>query len=268
MPVTLELPENVEKILRDKAQKLGLSLETYIVDVLRQELKREFRPISNQGTSEKPWIRGYMSRTSFELEGGGTDFRIFPSQAAALDKCFESRKYGSLEVRIEPLRQLSIYEPLENDFQHPPLDKDAVLFYEGVKTKILALFEEHRTLVAKHDHYETRVRNIEEAIAYWFDYFDRFQSPLGLKKAFSLAIDAILIHPRPVWIHEQALQVVCDLGLISARRAHLKWMEQMQAFQRDLPGENFNMLTYERWLYSKKNQNAADAESSKAKKEK
>ncbi|HEX9997634.1 MAG TPA: hypothetical protein VGB45_10850, partial [Abditibacterium sp.] len=195
-------------------------------------------------------------------------FRVYPSQAAALDKCFEARKYGSLEVKIEPLRQLSIYEPLENDFQHLPLEEDAVLFYEEVKTKILALFEEHRPLKEKHDPYRVEVRNVEEAIAHWFDYFDRFQSPLGLKKAFSLAIDAILIHPRPVWIHEQALQVVCDLGLISARRAHLKWMEQMQAFQRDLPGENFNMLTYERWLYSKNNQNAADVESSKAKKEK
>lgn len=114
MAFTIDLPTQLENFLRDQAQKLGVSLDVYLEDVLRRGT-HEFHPIGNQGTRENSWIRGYISRTSFELEGGGTDFRVFPSLVAACDASDMARKRGFLEVKIEPLRQSSIYGPIEDD---------------------------------------------------------------------------------------------------------------------------------------------------------
>ncbi len=249
MAFTLDLPPNLEKRLRSEAQKLGLSLDVYLVDVLRRG-SYGFHPICNRGTPENPWIRGYMSRVSFELEGSGTDFSVFPSLVAACDKSAEARKSGFLEVKIEPLRQFSIYEPIEDKHQHFALEKQEILFYEEVKTKILALFEELRPLMAVHDHYEIRVPNAEAAIAFWFDYCRRLHSPLGLERAFSMAISFILNHPRPVWIHQQALDVACDLGMVRQRKWHLTWIELADAFHKEFPDETFNMRKFDQWRFS------------------
>lgn len=249
MALTIDLPTNLEKMLRDKAQRLGLALDVYLVDVLRRG-SYEPHPLCNRGTREEPWIRGYMSRTSFELEGSGTDFRIFPSLVAACDGSSEARKSGFMEVKIEPLRQFSIYEPIEDKHQHFALEKQEILFYEEVKTKILALFEELRPLMVVHDHYEIRVPNAEAAIAFWFDYHGRLHSPLGLERAFSMAISFILAHPQPVRIHQQALDVACDLGMVRQRRWHLTWIELADAFHKEFPSETFDMRRFDQWCFS------------------
>ena len=250
MALTLELPANLEEMLRREAQSLGLPLDVYLVDVLRRGSYTP-HPIGNRGTAEEPWILGYMSRTSFELEGSGTDFRVFPSLVSACNQSRECRKSGFSEIKIEHLRQFSIFEPIEDKRPRFSMEQQEISFYGKVKTKILALFGETRPLMAVHDHYQTRVPNTEEAIAFWFDYFDRLNSPLGLERAFLQAIDCIIPHPRPVWIHQRALEVACDLGMVRQRKLHLTWIELVEAFHRELPDEIYEPRKFNQWRFSK-----------------
>lgn len=116
--------------------------------------------------------------------------------------------------------------------------------------------------MAYRDLSDIRAPNAEAAINSWFNYFDRLNSFRGLERAFSMATSFILAHPHPVRIHRQALQVACDLGMIRERKWHLKWIDEAEAFHRELPGEAFSQQKYGRWRSSSaKKPEAEDVES-------